>query len=136
MSPTRRSRRSALRVFIPVAVLAIGGACHSTTNSSPKATQIVINAGQNQVATAGTAVAIPPSVQILDQAFNPVAGVDVTFAVTQGGGSITGAAAVSDANGVAAVGSWTLGAVAGPNKMTASSTGLSGSPITFTATGN
>jgi hypothetical protein len=64
---------------------------------------------------------------------NPKSGVAVTFAVTSGGGSITGAAQVTNANGVAAVGSWTLGPVAGTNTLTATSAGLSGSPVTFTA---
>jgi len=134
--PTDHSRRRTLRLLGALAVLAIAADCHNTTGASPRATQIVIYAGQNQTATAGTAVAIPPSVQVIDQAFNGVQGVTVTYLVTEGGGSITGASVVSDANGVAAVGSWTLGAVPGPNKMTASSTGLGGSPITFTATGN
>src|SRR5205823_6561223 len=38
-------------------------------------------------------------------------------------------------SGVATVGSWTLSATAGPNTLTATSTGLSGSPVTFSATG-
>src|SRR5207248_2943308 len=38
-------------------------------------------------------------------------------------------------SGIATVGSWTLSATAGPNTLTATSTGLSGSPVTFSATG-
>src|SRR5262249_49753163 len=38
-------------------------------------------------------------------------------------------------DGVARVGSWTLGSVAGLNAMTATSAGLTGSPVTFNATG-
>ncbi|HEX7938482.1 MAG TPA: hypothetical protein VF483_05775, partial [Gemmatimonadaceae bacterium] len=41
----------------------------------------------------------------------------------------------SDNDGKAAVGSWTLGTAAGSNTMTATATGLTGSPVTFTATG-
>src|SRR5205085_5439385 len=37
--------------------------------------------------------------------------------------------------GVATVGSWTLSATAGSNTLTATSGSLSGSPVTFTATG-
>ena len=33
------------------------------------------------------------------------------------------------------VGSWTLGTVAGTNTLTATCAGLTGSPVTFTATG-
>jgi hypothetical protein len=57
----------------------------------------------------------------------------VVFAVTGGGGSITGATVMTGPNGVARVGSWVVGTVAGPNTMTATVTGLT--PATFTATG-
>jgi len=65
-----------------------------------------------------------------------VAGVHVTFAVATGGGSMTGADAVSNAAGIATVGNWKLGGTAGPNTMTATAAGLAGSPVTFTATGD
>src|SRR5207249_8795640 len=39
------------------------------------------------------------------------------------------------ASGVATVGSWTLGMTAGTNTLTATAPGLTGSPVTFTATG-
>src|SRR5436853_137448 len=48
---------------------------------------------------------------------------------------MTGASQTTNASGVATVGSWTLSATAGPNTLTATSTGLSGSPVTFSATG-
>src|SRR5262245_16403503 len=38
----------------------------------------------------------------------PDPGETVTFAVTLGGGSVTGASQTTDANGIARVGSWTL----------------------------
>src|SRR5205085_2371224 len=41
----------------------------------------------------------------------------------------------TNASGVATVGSWTLSATAGSNTLTATSGTLSGSPVTFTATG-
>src|SRR5207302_3637435 len=64
---------------------------------------------------------------------NPVAGVSVTFAAGTGGGSITGASQTTNASGVAAVTSWTLGSAAGPNTLTATSGTLQGSPVTFRA---
>ncbi len=100
------------------------------------ATRIALNAGDGQSASAGTAVAVAPSVVFKDAKGRVVPGVSVTFAVASGGGSVTGAAATSDASGVATVGSWRLGAVAGANSLTATSAGLSGSPVTFTATGD
>jgi hypothetical protein len=85
-----------------------------------------------QSAAAGTAVPQPPSVRVNDQTGQPLAGVAVTFAVTGGGGVVTGGAATTSAAGVATVGSWTLGAAAGQNTLTATVAGLP--PVTFTAT--
>jgi lysophospholipase L1-like esterase len=62
-----------------------------------------------------------------------VPGAAVTFAVTGGGGSITSPNATTNADGIAWVGSWTLGATPGPNSLTATATGLTGSPVTFNA---
>ena len=99
------------------------------------ATQIAVNAGNSQSATVGTAVTTLPSVIVNDGNNTPVSGVSVTFAVATGGGSVTGASATTNASGIATVGSWTLGTTAGSNTLTATSGSLSGSPVTFTATG-
>src|SRR5437588_608747 len=93
------------------------------------------NSATSQSATAGTAVGSPPSVMVKDGDGNPVAQVAVPFAVAPGNGTITGGSQTTNASGVATVGSWTLSATAGPNTLTATSTGLSGSPVTFSATG-
>ena len=51
-----------------------------TASGNPgPATQIALNAGNNQSASAGTAVATLPSVIVTDTNNNPVAGVSVTF---------------------------------------------------------
>src|SRR5207302_4118524 len=89
----------------------------------------------SQSATAGTAVGAPPSVIVKDANGNPVTGVAVTFAVAPGNGTVTGGSQTTNGSGIATVGSWTLSATAGPNTLTATSTGLSGSPVTFSATG-
>src|SRR5439155_1147602 len=99
-------------------------------------TQIAINAGNSQTATAGTPVAVDPSVIVRDANGNPVAGVSVTFAVASGGGTVSPTTPVTTGrNGIAAVTSWTLAPTAGPNTLTATASGLTGSPVTFTATG-
>jgi hypothetical protein len=96
---------------------------------------MAINAGNDQSAAVGTAVAIAPSVAVRDAFNNPVAGVSVTFAVASGGGTVDPVTAVTtNASGIAAVTSWTLGTAAGTNTLTATSDGLTGNPITFTAT--
>jgi len=73
------------------------------------ATQIAINAGNGQSATAGTNVSIAPSVIVKDAYGNAVSGVSVTFAIGSGGGSLTGGSATTNSAGIATVGSWTLG---------------------------
>src|SRR5205807_576828 len=99
------------------------------------AATLAANSATSQSATAGTAVSSPPSVIVKDANGNPVTGVAVTFAEAGGDGTSTGGSQTTNGSGVATVGSWTLSATAGPNTLTATSTGLSGSPVTFTATG-
>jgi hypothetical protein len=108
----------------------------TVTVGARAASTIAANGGSAQTATVGTAVGTAPSVIVKDAGGNPVAGTSVTFAVASGGGAITGASATTNASGIAAVGSWTLGTVAGANTLTATAGGLSGSPVTFTATGS
>jgi hypothetical protein len=79
----------------------------------PTARKMTIVAGDGQTAVAGSAVAIAPSVQVADTFGNLVAGLQVDFQVLSGGGGVTGATAVTNAAGIAAVGSWTLGATGG-----------------------
>ena len=134
MSPLVRRIPLGIRSCTAIVLMA-AAACSNHTSPSP-ATQVTKNAGDNQTATAGTAVPVLPSVIVQDQAFNPVSGYTVTFSVSGGGGSITGATAVSNASGIATVGSWTLGAVPGPNTLTVTAVGLAGSGLQFTATGN
>ncbi|MBI1722899.1 MAG: Ig-like domain-containing protein, partial [Gemmatimonadetes bacterium] len=114
----------------------LAGATSTAVTVGPGvASQIALNAGDNQTATVGTAVPVPPSVVVRDASGNAVSGVPVTFTVMAGGGTVAPASAVTtDANGVAAITSWTLGSGTGTNTLQASVTGLAGSPVTFTAT--
>ena len=99
------------------------------------ATQIAVNAGDNQTATAGSVVATAPSVMVKDANNNPVSGVSVTFA-NGTGGSVSGTmTATTGSDGIAAfAGTWRVGNSVGSNTLTATSTGLGGSSLTFTAT--
>ena len=105
------------------------------------------NSPTSLVGTAGQAVSQPPSVKVVDQNGNGVQGVTVTFTVTAGGGTVSDGASTgasvslaTSAQGVATLAAWTLGSAAGPNTVQASASGqggpLSGSPVTFSATGN
>jgi hypothetical protein len=93
-------------------------------------------AGADQSAAVATAVAVAPAALVRDTDGNPLAGVPVTFKVTGGGGSLSGDTPVTGSDGVAAVGGWTLGQVAGANTLSATLAGLevTGSPVVFTAT--
>ncbi len=94
---------------------------------------LVIVAGNAQTAPAGSAVPIAPRVQLTDAIGNPVVGAAVTFAVTAGGGSVTGASTSTDAAGFAQVGSWTLGTTAGVNTLQVATAGVA--PVNIVATG-
>ena len=99
------------------------------------ATQIAVNGGNNQTAGVNSVLPVDPSVIVTDALGNPVAGISVTFSVAAGNGSITGETSATNASGVAEVGSWQLPATARTNTLTAAVSGLTGSPVTFTATG-
>lgn len=96
------------------------------------ATRIELFEGDDQNARSGDPVPVPPAVRVLDAAGRPVAGFGVTFVVTRGGGSVTGASQITNANGIARVGSWTLGSP-GQNTLEARAGSLSGSPVVFEA---
>lgn len=127
----RSTPRDRALLAVLAALLVSCGGDKMTNSDSPT---MVKFAGDGQSATVGTAVSVRPAVKVTDKNNAVVAAATVTFAVAGGGGSITGATAVTGADGVATVGSWTLGSTAGSNSLTASSVGTIGSPLTFTAT--
>src|SRR5207302_1912418 len=105
------------------------------TGTAGAAATIARNAGGTS-ATAWTAVSPPPSVIVKDANGNPVANVAVTFTPAAGSGTVTPTTPVNTgADGIAALTSWTLSPTAGTNILTATASGLTGSPVTFTATG-
>jgi hypothetical protein len=103
--------------------------------SQPAGTRIELIEGDQQKAPAGTAVAVEPAVRVTDALGQPVAGVAVTFVVTGGGGQVTGANQTTSSEGIARVGSWTLGSAPGTNTLDARAPSAQGSPIVFTAEG-
>jgi hypothetical protein len=118
-----------------IVALAGGKTGQATLTVTPApASQLAIVAGNNQTATVAAHVTTAPGVIAKDAFNNPVGGVAVTFAVATGGGSVTGGVQTTNANGVATVGSWVMGTASGPNTLTATSAGLSGSPLVFNAT--
>ena len=96
------------------------------------ATVIAVISGGGQTAAAGSTV--PVVFQVRDALGNPISGITLTFAVTSGGGSLSGSSGVTDASGQASVG-WTLGPLNGAQAMTASAIGLPTTTVSATATG-
>ena len=94
---------------------------------------IIVSAGGNaQTGTINLPLPTPIAVRVTDAGGNGVAGKTVTFSAVNGSDSPT--SAVSDASGLA-VTTWTLGAPVGAQSMTATSAGLTNSPLTIVATG-
>src|SRR5207237_1420809 len=105
------------------------------TGTAGAAATIDAGSATSKAGAAGAAGGAPPPDIVKDANGNAVAGAAVTFAVAWGNGTITGGSQTTSGSGVATVGSWTLSATAGSNTLTATSGSLSGSPVTFTATG-
>lgn len=124
-----------------LAVTAVGvttGVTFTATAAVAPAKIVVKQAGATQNTVVKTAVATKPAVKVTDQFGNPIAGVAVNFAVASGGGTVTGAAQTTGADGVATVGGWTIGQTVGANVLRATATGATittGNPADFTATG-
>ena len=100
-----------------------------------EATSIVAASSQSIAGVAGEPVASGdlPAVQVLDQYDLPVEGVTVGFELASGEGSLTGGTQVSDGDGMAQVGGWTLGGSPGIQTLAATAPGLQGSPVAFEA---
>lgn len=130
-------KRAAFAALLGVAGV---GACSTTKSTSGveagPPTDLEAASGTSFTGVVSQAVTSKPRVKVTDANGVPVPGVDVNFAVTSGGGSVTGASKVTDNSGFAQVGSWTLGPNPGANTLDATSTGLNGSPVTFTVTGS
>ena len=147
-TPTQLTLQAARLALLPgsyAAIVTVASSVPATASASISvslvitAPSIAINAGDNQVAMAGTAVAIAPSVVVRDGNGSPLPNATVVFQPTNGSGVVSGATATTDANGVASVGSWTLGPIANPDSVIATVSGpgfsSANSSVTFGATG-
>ena len=113
----------------------IGAAIFSATAAPLPAVRMIAQVGDGQAGISGTPLRTNPTVLVTDMFGNGVSGVNVSFAVASGGGSIDTAAQTTNSAGLAAGKSWILGRVGGTNTLTATNRALAGSPVTFTATG-
>jgi hypothetical protein len=101
------------------------------------APSVTLHQGNRQAGMAGTSLLTQPAVVVRDGAGNVLPGRTVVFSVTGGSGTVTGGTAVTDASGIATVGSWILGSTANLNTLTATvvGPGVVNSPIAFSAAG-
>lgn len=132
--PSLTKLRAVIAGLLGLVEFACGGSDNTGVESPPAATSVALHAGNNQSASPGALVLTAPSVKATDANTKPVSGVAVSFAVTSGGGSITGGDQTTNVSGVATVESWMLGPTVGTNTLTATAEGLAGSPVIFTAT--
>ncbi|MGH7532276.1 MAG: beta strand repeat-containing protein, partial [Gemmatimonadales bacterium] len=105
----------------------------AATGTPGGAATIAATGGNDQSGTTGTALPNPLTVKVTDAHGNAVPGVSITWAVTGGGGTLSGITDTTDATGTSTVSQWTLGGTAGTNTATATLAGATGSPVTFTA---
>ncbi|HEU0012622.1 MAG TPA: Ig-like domain-containing protein [Longimicrobium sp.] len=129
-----RTRR--VHALLAAACLLLAAACEGGGGTPPRppfAVTALPGVPASQSATAGASVPVAPAVRVTDEGGRALADVPVTFAVALGGGSVAGGAAVTDGDGIARAGGWTLGTTAGANVLTATVAGLD--PVVFTAQG-
>lgn len=83
------------------------------------ASALAVAEGGGQYAPVGQVLPLAPAVLVSDQYNNPVPGGSVTFSVVEGNGTLAGAQAVADGQGIARAGQWTLGPAGGINTVRA-----------------
>lgn len=127
----RCSRRLALASTLVVTAIAATGCSDDSTAPAKVATTLVKMSGDNQTTAPSTTIANPLIVQVNDQNGTALAGQVVTWAVTNGAGTLTNQTSTSDANGQASA-SYTPDATVGTATITATVGTLS--PVTFTIT--
>ena len=108
------------------------GSGTTVVSGSPASLSLV--SGNGQMGIVGQALAAPFAVKVADSNGIAVSGINVTFTVTAGGGTLSKTSVSTDSNGLASS-TLTLGSTAGTNTVTAASGTLAGSPVSFTATG-
>jgi len=123
--------RSYVGSMLIVGILA--GCGGDTTGPDPQDPALSSVSGNNQSATPGQALA-NLLVVLMAQDGSGVSGKTVSWTVSTGGGSVNPASSTTDNSGMAST-QWTLGPDAGPNSVQASGSGVTGSPVTFAATG-
>lgn len=121
----RRSARTFAAVLLAAAV-----ACSDGTKP-PSTVTLTADSGTPQTGGAGTTLALPLIVKATDAAGKPVEALDVTWAVSTGGGTVSATTTTTSSIGTSLV-NWLLGTKAGTSTVTATVSGAA--PVIFTAT--
>jgi Bacterial Ig domain/Carboxypeptidase regulatory-like domain/Bacterial Ig-like domain (group 1) len=103
-------------------VSGVGEGTFTATASAGNPADIRIVSGNQQQGQAGTRLANPLVVVVVDDADNPVSGVTVTWRVESGAGSVTPRTSPTDGSGRSST-AWTLGARTGEQSVEASAPG-------------
>jgi adhesin/invasin len=125
LSPERWVRRPPSVAVVVLAILA-GCGGDSAGLHSPVAAALRVAGGDKQTGAAGSPLAQPIVVEVVDAGGSPVPGTSVTFTVTAGSGTVSASSASSDASGRATT-QWTLGTKAGDAQQLAVSVASSAS---------
>ena len=114
-------------------ILALAG-CGGESDLQPLvATDIELAGGNGQDAPVGSPLPDPLRVLVTDASGNEAPGVNVNWSVLTGDGIVTPAMSTTDGSGIAET-RFSLGPTAGEQRAQARVTGLTGSPVVFSAT--
>jgi hypothetical protein len=125
MRPSVPLRRAGLLVLFATA------ACEGGTTEPPRPASLVAITATTQSAVVASPVPVPPAVLVSDERGRAMPGVQVTFAITAGDGTVAAAPSLSDGAGIAVAGDWVTGRAAVENVLTASIPGVA--PVLFRA---
>lgn len=107
-------------VLLPLVMVLLAAACDSPSGSVDREVELLLKlGGDNQTAAPGTQLPNPLVVAAYDFESRPISGVEVSFNVRTGAGSVSPQTVLTDENGIAQS-RWTLGGSEGMQEATAS----------------
>ena len=107
-------------ILLPFLILVLGTACDSPAGVAGRDVRLLLKlGGDGQSGAPGTELANPLSVAAYDFESRPMAGVEVSFTVRSGGGSVSPRTVLTNENGIA-TSRWTLGGSTGAQEAVAS----------------
>lgn len=119
------------RAVLPILVAGLG-ACEAQ-GPGRLGTRIEAVQGDGQAGRAGSQLADPLRVMVRDNQGDPFPNEEVTWSVLEGGGQVSPVSATTGSDGIASA-DFLLGPTIGQQRAQAEASGLSGSPVIFTAT--